>query len=211
MTCCEGCGTELPASLRGRPRKWCSERCRKSQYDLACVDCGGRVDGTTPSKLRSEPVCGKCAPAHYRVWTREAVVFAMHEWADEYGVPPAASDWNRSHLQRSGLMDRYTRTASGCWPCVATVLNTWGTWNAAIEAAGFEARPHGGWRYGRDGEDPELCREVRARYDAGESSGTLAQEYGCTPSTICYRIRKAGGSIRSHAEAQALRRERAAA
>lgn len=41
---CAGCGAPLAPS-EGRPRKWCSERCRKAQYSVPCEDCGAPVNG----------------------------------------------------------------------------------------------------------------------------------------------------------------------
>lgn len=60
---CAACGKELPKSRAGgRPRKWCSERCRKSQYDRECIDCGARIDGTTPSRCG-----GRCMPCANKI------------------------------------------------------------------------------------------------------------------------------------------------
>ena len=32
--------------------------------------------------------------ADAKIWTREAVVLAMHEWAYKYDGPPAMPDWD---------------------------------------------------------------------------------------------------------------------
>lgn len=44
---CAGCGAEVPPSAHhGRPRKWCSERCRKQTlYSHPCEDCGAPTTG----------------------------------------------------------------------------------------------------------------------------------------------------------------------
>src|SRR3954452_2749048 len=98
---CKGCGAPLaPSRNPGNPRKWCSERCRKNQYDLVCVACGGRASGTDPGRMfnRDEPVCITCSREHYAVWTPDAIVLAIQEWADAHGgIPPTANDWNRAH------------------------------------------------------------------------------------------------------------------
>jgi len=52
----------------------------------------------------------------------------MHAWADEHGRPPTLEEWRR---------------ASARHPSAATVRRLFGTWNAALIAAGFEARPPG--------------------------------------------------------------------
>lgn len=83
------------------------------------------------------------------------------------------------------------------------IQREFGSWKAGIEACGVEA-PNPGC-YGREGEDMGVCQDIRRRYEAGESSIALARAYDCTPPTIVYRLRKAGGRMRSAAEAQAIR------
>ena len=58
--CCRGCGAPITQPLtRGRRREWCSDKCRKRQYDRPCVDCGTPIDGTTPSRKAER--CPACA------------------------------------------------------------------------------------------------------------------------------------------------------
>lgn len=93
---CQGCGDRfLWVVKRGPVPKWCSERCRKAQYDKQCSDCGVRVSGSSPG--RSSGRCTKCA----RAQRAEALL------------------------------------AEG-WPSAVTVIKAFGSWNAAIRAAGFE-------------------------------------------------------------------------
>ena len=54
---CQGCGATGAEQVRGGPRKWCSEKCRKRQYDRACIDCGARTSGTDPGRHG-----GRCKP-----------------------------------------------------------------------------------------------------------------------------------------------------
>jgi hypothetical protein len=57
---CRGCGGPLaPNKAPGPARMWCSDRCRKEQYAKTCVDCGTRIDGTTPGRSRGR--CRACA------------------------------------------------------------------------------------------------------------------------------------------------------
>lgn len=62
---CGGCGTRLPPSASGRPRKWCSERCRKRQGCEACA--GVWIDGGDPATLHIRviecPFCDRSATA----------------------------------------------------------------------------------------------------------------------------------------------------
>lgn len=154
MSACATCGTELPppARISGRPRKFCSERCRKRQYDLACVDCGARVSGTDPgSRNGREPRCRGCRAretgAERIVWTRETVIAAIRDWNDLYGEPPAVADWRPYHTEHV-LGDRARaerwRNANGRWPSSNSVRAVFGSWAAGLTAAGFTPRaPHG--------------------------------------------------------------------
>lgn len=148
MNTCQGCGTAIPLSRGGAARKWCSERCRKRQYDQVCIDCGTRVSGTDPGKSsgRCQPCAAVLAGAKRRVWTREAILDAIRRWATIYGQPPGASDWSPHHA-RVILGDdaRARRWEEGDWPARQTAIAEFGTWNTAIAAAGFLPRRAGGF------------------------------------------------------------------
>jgi hypothetical protein len=113
-------------------------RARKDSYAQPCVDCGGPTSGS--EGRRETPRCQRCANIHCaaetQVWTRAAIVLAIQEWAAAYGQPPAIADWSRAA--------RYEQ-ADGQWPSYQSAVRRWGSWNAAIAAAGFTPRPpHGG-------------------------------------------------------------------
>lgn len=191
---CAGCGGPLPTS-HGR-RKWCSERCRRQTlYAGRCVDCGAPTNGSDGPGRAGE----RCLPCRARFqhesrrWTPEAIVAAIRAWAERTGgIPPSAREW--------------LRPLGGEWPPVSVVQREFGSWSAAISAAGFSARRSG--CYGRDGENMELCREIAERYAAGESTLALAEEYGCGRDAIGYRVRKTGTPLRSPADAARLRWDR---
>ena len=64
------------------------------------------------------------------IWTREAIICAIQRWVIEYGEPPTSKVWNGP------------RRPAG-YPSVPTVKERFGSWNAAIEAAGYRPRPRG--------------------------------------------------------------------
>lgn len=198
---CKGCGIAVVQLRRsGRRRKWCSDKCRKyHSYVRFCVDCRTRLGASDGNGPKASVRCVPCAQAKMKAeafWTPEAIVGAIQAWADEHGgIPPSARDW--------------LRPLGGVFPTVSHVLHVCGSWNAAIAAAGFSARPRG--KYGRDGEDDLLCREIRERYEAGASTPLLAAEYGCGCGAIVYRVRKAGGVLRGPREAQLVRYARGVA
>lgn len=185
-------------------------RARRYKYGGTCEECGAPTDGSWgPGKASRH--CRNCAPKANRLWTEEAIIAAIQAWARESGgIPPAATDWNPGRAITLGHPEKAEKFyADDAWPCVNTVVVCFGSWSAAIEASGFS--PRASSTYGRDGEDMELCQEIRERYEAGESTLELADAYGVGSHGIAYRIWKAGGQLRSQSEAQQLRHRKAAA
>lgn len=123
---------------------------RKVGYRGTCEDCGRPTDGGN-GRDNAPKRCFTCASAHRTskmVWPRAAVLEAIRAWAAEHGEPPAIADWCPT-MARSTLHDeeraRRWELADGTWPHFQTVCRRFGTWSAAIEAAGFTPRaPHGG-------------------------------------------------------------------
>jgi len=79
-----------------------------------------------------------------RSWmARERIIEAIHEWHELFGEPPGARDWNSA--QRGCLPALDTRYASTGrkWPEASNVQRRFGSWNAAIAAAGLTPRPRG--------------------------------------------------------------------
>lgn len=80
----------------------------------------------------------------YGHWTRERVIEAIQDYAHQYGRTPGAQDWNVAMARANGrpdLVERFYDDA--CWPHTATLLYVFGSFNAAIAAAGFEPRKPG--------------------------------------------------------------------
>ena len=70
---CKGCGSPLPpASGHGRPRKWCSEACRRrTLYAGRCADCGAPTSGSEGRGPRAPQRCQACAGTHAAARSRE--------------------------------------------------------------------------------------------------------------------------------------------
>lgn len=168
------------------------KRARVDSYRTPCIKCGALTDGSIGRRREGEDaVCRRCAPNHYRIWDRDAIVCAIQEWADQNGgIPPTATDWNPAMARAIDKPEKADKFSEACWPHVVTVQSYFGTWNAAIKAAGFEPRPPG--NYGRDGEDPTIVQEIADQYRSGVSGYRLAKIYGCTSEAIYYRLEKAG-------------------
>lgn len=101
---------------------------RRDRYRGTCADCGVPTDGSNGPDRPSTRcrVCHNAKIAADARWTRATVVAAIREWADEHGTQPSARDW---------LQPRRVR---GDTPPTKTVQRVFGSWSAAIAAAGFE-------------------------------------------------------------------------
>lgn len=78
----------------------------------------------------------------------------------------------------------------GEFPHITTVTRMFGSWNAAIEAAGLTPRERG--RSGRPGDDPEIVAETIRLYQSGLSLRVVAMQMGCHPQTVRHRLIRAG-------------------
>lgn len=118
-------------------------RARKDSYAGTCVDCGAATCGSFgPGKAPER--CSDCAPAASAVWICDLIVARIREYADRYGRPPRAMDWNPALARQHGFDDASDRFyTDGCWPSYLTVRDYFGSFNAAIAAAGYEPRPPG--------------------------------------------------------------------
>jgi Homing endonuclease associated repeat len=160
MLTCRGCGEPFEGVVkRGHVREWCSERCRKAQYDKQCSDCGARIDGTTPG--RSTGRCAVCAKTAFSAGVREGHLGAIREWAAIHGEPPARADWDAYQCRFVGDEARAQRAEAALaegWPSSNTIIKAFGSWNEAIRAAGFEPRAPGG-----DAANHRRSRRARGR------------------------------------------------
>jgi hypothetical protein len=78
-----------------------------------------------------------------RRWDRDRIIAAMRGWAEQYGEPPRSREWSLHKLQAARDSEGIERYVSGGWPSASTVEDYFGSWNAAIKAAGFGPRPRG--------------------------------------------------------------------
>jgi len=90
--------------------------------------------GATPNVRHGRPVR----------WTRETIIEAIREWAELYGEPPRAADWNPGSARWSAATWRIERYRRGRpdgtpWPSLNRAKAPFGgSLNAALQAAGFE-------------------------------------------------------------------------
>lgn len=79
--------------------------------------------------------CRACANAMRKKWTPELIIECIQRFALEHGEAPAAREWMGP--RRDG------------YPGTTSVVHVFGSWNAAISAAGFTPRPPGRHSAGR--------------------------------------------------------------
>jgi hypothetical protein len=82
-------------------------------------------------------------------WTPERIVEAIQNWQEVYNEPPRRTDWDPTRCEVLARMAeqradewrrRQTTFRIGEFPTPRTVTEAFGSWNAAIEAAGFVPR-----------------------------------------------------------------------
>ncbi len=112
-------------------------RARKDRGGNTCADCG------TPVSYESVR-CMACANRPY--WTQDRIIAAIREWAAMDGSPPTATDWNSAlaRTRRDTGEHPLWSDYPGKWPTTWTAAAAFGSWNAAIAAAGFVPRMPGG-------------------------------------------------------------------
>lgn len=125
------------------------DRDRKRSYGGTCQVCGAPTDGSNGA-ASAPRFCIHCLPREPRKWPAERIIAAIQQWARDHGEPPAMKDWDPWAASVTlGDEDRGRRARrlikAGVIPWMTTAVERFGSWNAAIMAAGFKGRaPHGG-------------------------------------------------------------------
>jgi hypothetical protein len=123
-----------------------AEIARKNSYSGACRDCGAATSGSNgPGKAPER--CHACASALRLEWSRQRIIESIRGWADRYGAPPAVTDWSPKMLRDPSRRNAAElRLSDGVWPNVSIIQRRFGSFNAAIEAAGFTPLPQSSGR-----------------------------------------------------------------
>jgi len=181
-----------PTGERARERKMVAAR--------KCVDCGApcNTDGSvTNPAVRCLPCAAKHTGAQRKVWTREAIIAAISEWAAIHGEPPRSLDWhpNASRHQRAAHPDYLSQP--NLWPSRHTVMREFGQpggWARAIREAGFRQRARGETdeallKPGRVAQAVEL-------YRTGLTQAEVARALGLSTTAVWRYLRDAGEPAR---------------
>lgn len=159
------------------------DRERKRRAAGTCADCGGPTfNGGSRPPLRCS-ACEKIRISREKYWTRERVLEEIARFVAENGRRPSSSEW---------LGGKHGRSGDG-FPYSSTVLDLFGTWNAAMEAAGLGVNKPGQY----------IVRSRSTRPDLSTIEGVaelLRREspWGVAPSTrrspLYSRVRRLGYS-----------------
>lgn len=98
----------------------------------SCPACGG--------PLVCGALCGACAPRRAPAATREEVLDALREWAEQHGRAPYQHEWGWRAGPRSPWVSEFPR-----WPSASSVRTHFDSWNAALRLAGVPLRRRSGW------------------------------------------------------------------
>lgn len=171
---------------------------KRARYAGVCVDCGAPTDGSDgPGKASAR--CIECHARWWRenfaIWDRERIITAVRAWAAEHnGTPPSATDWNPQQARLLGRPEKAEKFyADAAWPFVSTVVDYFGTWNAAITAAGLQPRRPS--HYGQPGESVSTD-DIVALYRSGLSLSQISKRLGISPSGASARLKAAGVQLR---------------
>jgi hypothetical protein len=125
---------------------------RKARYGGTCEDCGTRTYGGDGAS-KAPTVCADCSAQRQhdsRYWTPARIIAAIRAFHAKHGRPPHATEWNTAGLNGE--------------PYVSVVQREFGSWRAAILAAGFVSHPPGHY---------ERTEETLARMRAAQSAAGI--------------------------------------
>jgi hypothetical protein len=157
-----------PSRARRRGQDWRADRFDNEEWPtLAIVR---RQFGTMSDALEAAGLPRRARPIRPRgrILDRDDILGALREWDRRYGEPPALADWAPARARRLKQSWRAERYLAGDWPHLTTVLKQFGTFGAAVEAAGLEPRPRGRHVRGHSGLHPDTEATVAFELAAAE-------------------------------------------
>lgn len=95
-------------------------------------------------------------------WTQERIIRCIRRFAEKHGRAPTAHEWSRGrrrYRRKSGSTLAANRRSDR--PSLQTVFNVFGSWNAALVAAGYPPRPRS--------RGPRVTRKPRTRCNRGHA------------------------------------------
>ena len=130
-----------PARARRMGHGWRAERFEDGRWPTVRIVRGHF--GTFNDAVRRAGLQPRRAPARLRpnLTGPEAILEALVEWTRRYGDVPAMADWDPVRARRLGQTWRIARYQEGDWPSARSVAHHFGSFAAAVTAAGLVPRP----------------------------------------------------------------------
>jgi hypothetical protein len=115
-----------------------------SPEELALVSRGAARQRAEQASQRAREQAARRQQGQRRA-ARQRVLEDIRAWQRRFGEPPSALDWNRTAARHShgGWRWRRYESTGRSWPSAEGVRKLFGSWNAAIAAAGFAPRAPG--------------------------------------------------------------------
>lgn len=137
---------------------------------------GDRRTGTG----RPPPVYRPLAyPGRPSRWDEASIVEALRSWVTVMGAPPRRDDWSGQRTSAPGAAQRKWMAEHPAWPSSSCVADHFGSWSAALDAAGLSAR-----RLTFDSSVTERVQAARRLAHAGRSTSAIARELGVSRSGV---------------------------
>jgi hypothetical protein len=73
-------------------------------------------------------------------WNRDSIREALRAWVGETGAPPRRNDWSGQRPDQAGQAQRKWMIDHPKWPSSSCVRGHFGSWSAALKAAGLPSR-----------------------------------------------------------------------
>jgi hypothetical protein len=102
-----------------------------------------------PAQSNRQSRAGERRPAAYQPmphpgtpgrWNPESIREALRAWIAETGAPPGRDDWSGQRPDQAGQAQRKWMIDHPRWPSSSCVRGHFGSWSAALEAAGLPSR-----------------------------------------------------------------------
>lgn len=171
---------------------------RKDSYRRPCPRCGTLMTGSNGFNGSAPKLCTTCQHREKhdsRVWTGEAIIEAIRYFAAVHGRPPVAAEFTPALNGRRSPRRALDYQGSADYPNFSQVAREFGTWSAAIEAAGFDPRRVGDKVRGfivQPGRPRSFDWDeaLRLHEEEGVSGPVLAERYGVSRNAIYSAFKK---------------------